>query len=173
MVEFQVVTLMPEEWQAYRQLRLEALSVEPQAFATRYASAIQNPDAYWQERLVEAQAGDKSWLLFAKEEKGRLIGMVGAACEAGSDRVGIISVYVTKENRGLGVATALMEAILAEVSRRGVFRKAVLTVNVDQGPAVALYRHFGFQIVEEEVEVLGDGNSHLSYIMEKALRNDR
>ena len=170
MGEFQVVKLMPEEWPSYRQLRLEALLVEPQAFATRYDSALQNSDAYWQGRLEEVQAGDRSWLLFAKE-KDQLIGMVGAHSEAGSDRVGIISVYVTKEKRGLGVGAALMEAILAEVSRGGVFRKAVLTVNANQGPAVALYRHFGFQLVGEEVEALGDGNTHLTYLMEKELGN--
>ncbi len=168
MTNFQVVQLMPEEWQPYKQLRLEALLLEPQAFSSRYASAIQNPDSYWQGRLVEAQAGQKSWLLFAKEND-RLIGMIGAYAEEESDEVGIISVYVTKEKRGQGVATVLMAAILAEVGKKGVFQKAVLTVNADQTPAVALYRHFGFQIVGEEMEIQGDGNSHPSYIMEKAL----
>jgi len=166
MANFQVVKLTPEEWQLYKQIRLEALKVEPQAFGSRYAEVLQRPDSHWQERLKEAQAGEKSWLLFA-QENDRIIGMIGAYCEEGSDAVDIISVFVTKEKRGQGVASALMAAILKEVGKGGAFRKARLTVNAGQTAAVTLYRHFGFQIVAEQPGVLGDGNVYPGYIMEK------
>jgi ribosomal protein S18 acetylase RimI-like enzyme len=168
MSNIQIVKLMPEEWQPYKELRLEALLMEPQAFASRYADAFQKPDSYWQERLAEVRAGKIFWLLFAKEND-RLIGMIGAYCTEESDVVEIISVYVTKDKRGLGVATALMEAILAEVGKKGAFRKAELTVNADQIQAIALYRHFGFQVIEVKTGVLGNGNSYSKYIMEKKL----
>ena len=168
MVNLQIITLTPDEWQLYRQIRLEALLLEPQAFGSSYADAVQRPDSSWQERLVEAQAGKKGWLLFAKESD-RITGMVGAYRVDDSDVVEIISVYVTKEKRGQGVATALMAAILEEVGRSGIFRKAVLSVNADQTAAVALYRRFGFQIVGEKTGVMGDGLTHRGAIMEIVL----
>ena len=160
--------LSPEEWQLYKQIRLESLMVEPQAFGISYANNIQRPASYWQERLREAQSGEKSWLLFAKEND-RIIGMIGAYRAEDNDVVEIISVYVTKEHRGQGVASALMAAILGEIDKGGAFRKVALTVNVGQTEAVTLYRRFGFQIVGEKNGVLGDGNAYTGYIMEKEL----
>jgi len=168
MSNIQIVKLMPEEWRAYKDLRLEALLMEPQAFSSRYTDAIQQPDSYWQERLTEVRNGKEFWLLFAKEND-RLIGMVGAYCKEESNVVEIISVYVTKSKRGQGVATSLMEAILAEVGSKGIFRKAELAVNADQIQAIALYKHFGFKIIEEKTGVMGNGNSYSEYIMEKKL----
>ena len=98
--------------------------------------------------------------------------MIGAFCKDESNAVEIISVYLTKDKRGRGVATSFMEAILAEVGRKGIFRKAQLTVNTDQLSAVALYRHFGFQIIKEKTGVMGNGNTYSEYIMEKKLSHD-
>jgi ribosomal protein S18 acetylase RimI-like enzyme len=165
MANFRIIKLKPEEWKLYQRIRLEALLMEPQAFSSQYAEVVQRPDFHWQERLIEAQAGKKSWLLFAKQN-GQLIGMIGASCSEASNVVEIISVYVTRKKRGQGIATALMAAILEEVRKAGIFRKAVLTVNADQAAAVALYRHFGFRIVGEKTGVMGDGVSYLGYLME-------
>jgi ribosomal protein S18 acetylase RimI-like enzyme len=168
MADIQVVKLAPEDWQLYRQIRLEALQAEPQAFVTSYDEALRRPDTHWRERLAEAQAGEKSWLLFAKVND-QIAGMIGAFRSETASVVEIVSVYVTRGKRGRGVGAALMAAILDEVGKGGVFRKAVLTVNADQAAAVALYRHFGFHIVGEETGVMGDGKTHSGYIMEKLL----
>jgi ribosomal protein S18 acetylase RimI-like enzyme len=168
MENIQVVTLTPEEWQLYKRIRVESLLMEPQAFGSSYSEVIQRPDSHWQQRLIEARVGKKSWLLFAKENE-RIIGMIGAYCPEENDVVEIISVYVTREKRRCGVASAMMEAILEEVGKGGSVRKAVLTVNADQTAAIALYRQFGFEIAGEKTGVLGDGNSYPGYIMEKVL----
>ncbi len=168
MANIQIVTLMPEEWQHYKQIQLESLLTEPQAFTSSYAEVLQKSDSYWQERLVEAQSREKSYLLFAKEND-RIVGMIGAYGPGGSEVVEIISVYVTQEKRGQGVGTALMTEILAEVGKGKTFRKAVLTVKKGQTAAVALYQNFSFQIVGEITGVMDDGNSYAAYIMEKDL----
>ena len=170
MANVQVVTLAPEEWHLYKQIRLEMLLIDPQAFGSSYADVLQRPDSHWQNRLIEARAGEKSWLLFAKEEE-HLTGMIGAYRAEESQVVDIISVFVRKEKRKLGVGSALMTAILAEVSKSGAFRKAVLGVNADQTAAVALYQRFGFKIIGEKTGVQGDGNTYTGYIMEKELSN--
>ena len=131
MANIQVVTLTSEEWQLYKQLRLEALLVEPQAFGSSYADVLRRPDSHWQERLIEAREGKKGWLLFAKEND-RIIGMIGAYRAEENDVVEIISVFVTKEKRGQGVASALMTAILEEVGKGDCLSKS--SINRECGP---------------------------------------
>jgi ribosomal protein S18 acetylase RimI-like enzyme len=169
MEKVQIVILPPEKWQAFKQIRLESVVMEPQAFGSSYLNVAQRPDSHWQERLIEAQAGEKSWLLFAQEGE-QTIGMIGACCVDVNGAVEIISVYVKKEKRGHGVAAALLATILEELGKKAAIRKAELTVNAHQTAAVALYRHFGFRIVREKTGVLGDGNTYSGYLMEKELR---
>jgi ribosomal protein S18 acetylase RimI-like enzyme len=167
MADIEIVKLNPQEWQPYKQLRLEMLQAEPQAFGSRYDEMLQKSDDYWQGRLEEAQAG-KNWMLFARSGE-RLVGMIGAFRAEQLGVVRIISVYVSAAARGQGVGGALMEAILDEVGRKGEFHTAVLGVTASQAAAVALYRRYGFQIVSEEPGVMGDGQEHLGYEMEKIL----
>lgn len=168
MAAYQIVKLAPKDWQRYRQIRLESLLVEPQAFSSSYENVVQRPASHWQQRLQEAQEGKRSCLLFARETD-RIIGIIGAYRGDDSDAVEIISVYVAQDRRGQGVAAALMQAMLEEVSRCGAFRKAVLTVNTGQAAAVALYQKYGFQIVGETRGMMGDGITYSGYIMEKEL----
>ena len=87
-----VIHLSPEEWRAYKELRLEALQTEPQAFGASYADSLRKPDSYWQMRLREAAVEQGSWLLFAREQS-RLIGMIGAWVNDDPQTANIISVY--------------------------------------------------------------------------------
>ena len=169
MADIQIIKLKPEDWQQYKQIRLEALLIEPQSFSRTYADALKSPDTFWQERLREAQKGERNWLLFASEND-RLVGMIGAFRLEGGNEVEIISVYVTPAKRGQGVGKALMDAILIQVSQQAGVQKAVLGVNATQAPAVALYRRYGFQVVEETTGLMGDGQKYLGYWMEKPLR---
>lgn len=166
MANIQIVKLAPEDWQQYKRIRLEALKRDPQAFGSSLAETQQRPDSHWQERLGEALAGTKNWLLFAKEDD-RIIGLIGAYRTAQQDVVEIYSVYVTQAGRRHGAATALMSSILQEVEKPGFFRKAVLSVTASQAAAIALYQKFGFQIVDTKTAVMGDEISHQGYIMEK------
>lgn len=168
----QIVTLAPEEWQPYRELRLRALATDPQAFGGSYADALQQPASYWQGRLAEAQADAQGrqhlWLLFAREAE-RLVGMIGALAGEDPTVVQIIAVYVSPESRGQGLGNLLMTAILAEVAKKGTFTKAILGVNSAQEAAVALYRSFGFDLVREELVTRAGGEVRRGYWMEKWL----
>ena len=159
--------LHPEAWAAYKQLRLEALEREPQAFGASYAEAIEKPDSYWRERLEAVDSVLGPWMLFA-ESAGSLVGMAGAyADEHGV--IWIISVYVTASERGCGVARRLMEAVLGQIASTSAVTRVSLMVNKSQSIAVALYSSLGFRVKGEVPVTLGDGNLHEEYIMEKAL----
>jgi ribosomal protein S18 acetylase RimI-like enzyme len=164
----EIITLTPEEWQLYKELRLEMLRDEPQAFSSLYTDNLQRPDEFWQERLRQAQAGETSWLVFARAE-GQLVGMIGAFRGEDGETGEIVSVYVNPHWRGQGAGLALMEAILAALRQARGIRRARLGVSSEQKSAVALYQRCGFEITGEESGVMGDGNKHTGYIMERAI----
>jgi ribosomal protein S18 acetylase RimI-like enzyme len=161
--EIVIRRLRPEEWAAYRELRLEGLKKDPQAFGASYERNRVRPDSYWQERLANVATGN--WLLFAEAE-GRLVGMAGAWVDAVEDVADIISVYVTPGYRGKGVGRELLKAVLREISTEPKIQKARLTVNREQTPAIALYRAFGFEVVDEIRSEMGDGKIYDEYVME-------
>jgi predicted GNAT family acetyltransferase len=117
MSDFKIIQLLPEQWRCYREIRLESLREEPQAFGSAYADMAQRPPAYWQGRLVDAARGEVSWLLFA-QEGGRLVGMIGAFYDEIQETANIVSVYVSIGARGKGAGETLMEAILSEIGKK-------------------------------------------------------
>ncbi len=175
----EIVQLPPEEWRAYRELRLRALAEDPQAFGESHASAAALPCARWMRWLSDAAAGE-SWLLFARRGE-RLVGLVVAA-PRGADSAAparppdaprgaaIYSVYVAAEERGSGTGTRLMEAVLSLLSGTGRFNRVSLTVNAAQHAAVGLYRRCGFTVVGEVQAVMGDGEEQRELVMEMRLR---
>src|SRR6266545_3805166 len=62
----------PDEWRAYKELRLRALRDEPQAFGEPYQHAAALPDARWRRRLEEAGGPMGGELLFA-QRGGQLV----------------------------------------------------------------------------------------------------
>jgi ribosomal protein S18 acetylase RimI-like enzyme len=165
MTEIEIITLPQEDWQRYRAIRLEALKNEPVAFSSRYDENSRRPPEYWQGRLSDSAMGEQSSLLFAQVE-GALVGMMGAFYEEDARTAEIISVYVSPDWRGKGVGRALMQAILAEISRRAWVERVTLGVNSQQTVAVALYKRFGFQIAGEVEDLMGDGKTYIAYQME-------
>ncbi len=169
MGDVEIIELPPEQWRRYREIRLESLREEQQAFGSSYADMEQRPETYWQERLADATHGEKSWLFFAQRGE-QLIGMIGAFFDEVQEAAHIVSVYVTKKERGKGVGKVLMERILAEIGKNEGIHKAFLGVNQEQTAAVEMYRHFGFMVTSEVEEVQGDGKKHRGYLMEKRLQ---
>ena len=168
MEPIEIVRLKPDEWQAYRALRLESLQNAPQAFGSSYDTNLARPETFWRERLVEAQTDEQGWLLFARVE-GQLVGMVGAYRTDDAAVVEVISTYVTPAYRGRGVARALMEGLLATLIDTGQFERATLGVNQQQVAAVRLYERCGFACVRTQQVRMGDGQTYMGAIMERPL----
>lgn len=165
----EILKLPVDSWQEYRDLRLQALKEDPQAFGSSYQTNFEYPKEEWQRRLTNAAVGKINWLLFARE-KDKLVGMIGAYMEDNSvDMATILSVYVSKKERGKGVSIKLMEGMLEELSGKSFLKKAKLRVNRDQLPAVGLYKKFGFKEVGTEPHKMGDGKLVDVLVMERSL----
>lgn len=166
-MSIQVVELPPSDWERYKVLRLRSLREDPQAFSSTYDETVQRIDEWWSKRLEDAQKRGREWLLFA-EEDGYLVGMAGAFISE-EHIANIISVYVLKEARGRGISKLLMNELLKYIRAVKTIDTVRLTVNSDQIPALSLYKSMGFSVIGEEVKQLGDGGTHVTYLMEKEL----
>lgn len=165
----EIVKLPVDAWREYRDLRLRALKEEPEAFTSAYLASTELPETHWRQRLADAQRAERSWLLFAKEE-GRLVGMLGAYVdEKSTDSATIVSVFVPREERGRGISSLLMAAILQAVSGKRHLHKARLDVNAGQERAVALYLRFGFRETGRKPVTSGSGNAAIQIEMERPL----
>ena len=67
MKSVRIVSLKPQEWQQYKNLRLRALKEEPQAFSSTYEDNIKHSDKYWQEILEGTVNKNAPWFIFAKK----------------------------------------------------------------------------------------------------------
>jgi ribosomal protein S18 acetylase RimI-like enzyme len=140
----QFVVPGPRDWREWRALRLEALRREPFAYDSTYDEAVTRPDTYWIQRLT----GDEGINLVAIVE-GRMVGMVSVHLAADDDPsvAVVVGLYVSDEQRGLGLGRGLMEAVMARLADRAEIATIRLWVNPNQIAARTLYMSLGFQFV--------------------------
>lgn len=163
-----VITLPLPRWPEYRRLRLDALRDSPQAFGASYDDELALPDEHWMGRLREAEEG-RSVSLFA-EHDGELVGMIGAFFEAGPEVATVVAVFVRSKFRGRGIGRMLVDAVLDRLREMHGTERAKPLVNVDQAPALALYRGAGFVDAGKERIRLGDGRIYDELVLERSLR---
>lgn len=172
MSDVRIITLDPDRWQEYRDLRLRALHEEPSAFGSSYEENLDKPEDDWRRRLVAAQRKVDEFLLFA-EVDGRLVGMMGAfryRGQKGAHIASVVGVYVDAAARGQGIGRRLMRTLLDEIGRVPQIEKLTLGVNTRRYPALMLYLSFGFEIVGTAHKELKIGDEyHDEYLMEKML----
>lgn len=146
----EIITLSPDRWIEYKQLRLRAVTEQPHAFGMSLEDEQARPDAYWKELLKQAEQGTDVWMLFAQRE-GVLVGMVGALREWNDygnikHLVTIANVYVVPEARGKKIAQRLMQELLQVLKEDSSVNQALLWVTCEQAEAIKLYERCGFTI---------------------------
>lgn len=162
-----IVTLSPDRWEEYRDLRLAALRAEPTAFGEPYDRAALHTPELWRSRL----SGEDNWLVFA-EQAGRLVGLAGAFLPPDAPGVAlVVSVYVDASVRGRGVGRRMLSSLIERVA---AFSEAVtlrLWVNDTNAPAIALYASLGFTVVGVERDgIQHEGRSYDELIRARPLR---
>ena len=171
MDSIRIIQLSPDRWKEYKDLRLEMLIKDPQAFGQRYDKSVTDPDSKWKERLKAAENEDRIVILFAESNR-KLIGMIGAyfnSDEETKNSAKIFSVYVTKDFRGKGVAQALQQELLKQLKNIPGFKKIKVQVNKSQSAAFNLYKQGGFEVISTEKMTLGDGKGYEVCTMEQNL----
>ena len=159
-IELRVLT--PDDWRAWRQLRLAALAEAPYAFGSRLADWQGDGDREkrWRARLSIPGSFNVVAVL-----DGEPAGMASGVPAGGA--VELISMWVGPAARGHGVGDHLVQAVVRWARRAGaeVLRLAVVPGNEN---AVALYRRNGFRLTGELGDLMPDGVSR-EHIMAKDL----
>ncbi len=133
--------LTHRDFDAYRALRLEALTNHPQAYGT-------SPESFSAQPPAEVEAFLSRRAVFSVvTEAGGLAGVVVYAREEGereAHRGWLLQVYVKPELRGTGAALALLETAVEHASSEVL--QLHLMVGAHNDPAIRLYEKAGFTL---------------------------
>lgn len=135
---FDVRPLLPAEATLYREIRLEALRLHPEAFGASSEHEAAQPLAFFEQRLT----GNS---IFAGTSGQRLLGVGGFMPETGVKRAHkghLWGMYVRPEARGTGLARRIALAVLEHAAAR----VELIQLSVVAGNEVAhrLYLSLGF-----------------------------
>ena len=134
-------TVRSDDWASHRDIRLEMLAAEPDAFWFTHADEAVYDEADWRERIEGA------WLVQARDASG-VLGSAGLGSHWEPERATVATLfgmYVAPRARGRGVGEALVHAVLEEARRRGK-SEVVLEVTSNNPAAQALYERCGFVV---------------------------
>jgi ribosomal protein S18 acetylase RimI-like enzyme len=131
--------LGPDDVDAFRRIRLEALRAEPAAFASSVRDWESLPDEEWRRRLTE----NPVFVAFRDSEPVGIMGLMRQRSSRMAHRASIIMVYVRESLRGADLARELLKA-LADHARVSGIRQLELAVNAENAAAIRFYRREGF-----------------------------
>lgn len=143
-----------DDWQAARDLRLEALGdpAAAVAFLTRLGDAVMRSDDEWRQRTLAAAKQPDVAQFVAVDAEGHLVGSA-TGLRPSQDRAGqidstnrpanVVAVYVQPRHRGCGAVRHLLEATEAWLRDCGE-QEAVLHVHEQNLRAHAAYVKHGY-----------------------------
>lgn len=137
--------LTAEDLSAFKNVRLEALELEPQAFGDSYSVLSKKKDSYWKKELSTRK---KVW--YGAFDNNELVGIgsIKFVKTLKFDHIAHLSgIFVRKEYRGRGVGKLLFKTRIDEAFKNPYIRKIKLIVNLSQKNAIGLYKNFGFRVV--------------------------
>ena len=127
------------DWEAWRNIRLQALRDAPDAFASTYAEQVKLGEAHWRQRV----AGGGTFLAWIPEVSAcEPAGMAGGY-QAAPGTVELISMFVRPQARGRGAGEALIDAVIGWARERDAI-SVHLWVTETNKHARLLYERCGF-----------------------------
>ena len=135
-MELELRVITPDDWEAFRAVRLRALTESPDAFGATLADATAQPPQVWRERA--AGAGPVI-LAFADQDP---VAMGGLYVPPESDDAFVWGMWVEPASRGHGLASRILDDLLGHPEAAG--RSLHLHVTHGNDTARRLYERHGF-----------------------------
>lgn len=131
----------PDDWAAYRDLRLRALRDAPLAFLEKLPAAEALGEVEWRARIAPR---DSRRVLVARDDAGAWLGSMIVYTD---DRVDawLVAVWVAPEARGTGLAERMLRDQVAWARDVLGARRLILHVGGTNPRARALYERVGFR----------------------------
>ena len=136
------------DWQALRDIRLEALRDAPTAFGSTYEREAHRGEAHWRDRI--SRGGTFLAYLDDLDPSGPA-GLIGGYHED-PVTVELVSIYVRPHARGRGVGEALVATVIDWACDRNA-TTVRLWVTETNTHALALYERCGFALTGERQPV--------------------
>ncbi len=132
------------DWQAWRDIRLQALRDAPDAFGSTYAEQNRRGENHWRQRV----AGSGLFLAWIPEVSvAEPAGMAGGY-QAAPGTVELISMFVRPQARGRGVGEALIDAVTGWARERDATSVHLWVTDINKH-ARRLYERCGFSVTAE------------------------
>ena len=128
-----------EDWELLRDVRLRALTEDPDAFLATHAQESRFSDEQWQGRAAQSNGGS-----FVVEGERGAEGLVTGFVDADPGTVFLVGMWVAPTLRGSGVARELV-AHVVEWARARDANRVCLSVEAHNLRAARLYEHCGFK----------------------------
>ncbi|PWK68162.1 GNAT family acetyltransferase [Aminobacter sp. AP02] len=132
--------LAPEDYEAFKRIRLEALRMTPEAFPSSEKDWAALPDEEWRRRLTN----NAVVVSFRGEEPVGIMGLMPQQAAKMAHRATIVMVYLRANERGGGRAVAMLDLLLEHARTLGV-RQVELAVSAENPAAKRFYLREGFQ----------------------------
>lgn len=157
--------LTAEDAEQYRALRLEALTNNPEA----YASDLNTEQNRTMDQ-IRKHLSDPDVLTVGGFDEERLIAIASLHRETlpkMAHRATLTSVYVSPEYRGQRISRKIIEFMIGDVKKNGV-TKLYLFVVTNNEPAIRAYKKFGFKIYGEDHDAMKEDSGFVDeYLMVK------
>ena len=132
----------------YRELRLESLKLNPQAFCAVYAEQVQLEKLYFQQLMEDDVQGHFMLGAFADQQLVGLCGLV-TNTQRMAHAAEIIQMYIHQDYRRQGLGLALIKQVLGTVKARKLTNIVLLEVLKDNSSAYKAYIKAGFRVDEK------------------------
>ncbi len=140
----EVRRIRPGEFQAYREVRLRALRLAPDAFATTFEDASSRGEEEWREFSDRLAAGGTSAGFVIDRGEDGFGGLVSVRLLDEPGEAEVNQMWVDEDLRGGRWATALLDAVEACARQLGV-RRLTLWVAEGNARAYRVYTRQGYR----------------------------
>jgi ribosomal protein S18 acetylase RimI-like enzyme len=142
-----VEVLTEDEWERLQSIRLTALREDPSAFLFSHDKEATYHEPEWRHEFLRGQ-----WNIMVSDDED--IGLLGVTREEGMSEQECYLEYlwVAPDSRRDGVASLLLETVLARLRASGVLTVWLYILDGNER-ARRLYRAFGFQGTNERVKL--------------------
>jgi GNAT superfamily N-acetyltransferase len=161
--------LEPDDWRAFRELRLAALAESPDAFGSTLERERDATESQWLGWITgEGWGGDVA--TFAADDVGSVIGSA-TGFHAGDDpRVAhLFGMWVRPDRRKHGVGRDLVAAVVRWASGHPDVEQVVLRVTDSNHDAVRFYSSCGFADTADAPQPLREGSPLMTRTMRMPL----
>ncbi len=136
-----IIQITEEHWQELKSIRLASLKDSPDAFAVTFEAASNYSETDWKNR-----SAGKGVTFFIKKLENQPVGIIGGIQR--DDDYEMISLWVSPEQRGNGIAKLLIEKIIEHAKTIGIY-SIFLEVSKINFSAYTLYEKTGFTTYQE------------------------